>query len=86
MEVILTEPQKQVDSQIEARLSRICRSEWNKVNVVKGRKRKRTIPITYSNEIKELLALRQDLYNGRDPEEISAIICNGEIQNKFLKA
>ena len=82
----LTELQRQVDYQIEVRLERICQAEWRKVNIVNGKKRKRILPVTYSNEVTDLLTLRQELYNGRSPEEISGIITNGEIEYKFLNS
>ena len=38
-------------------------------------------------EAEELIAeAREELNEGRDPEEISAIITNGEIQNSYLNA
>lgn len=87
MQIELTELQKQVDQQIEARVSRICAAEWRKINVLpNGRVRRKTLPVTYPQVVIDLLGLRQELYNGRDPEEISAIISNGEIQNIYLNA
>ncbi len=87
MELILTDLQEQVDNQIEMRLSAICKAEWRAVNVLpNGRYRKKFKPVTYSQTVSDLLQLRQDLYNGVDPESISAAINNGEIQYKFEKS
>lgn len=87
MEIEPTDLQEQVDHQIERRLSRICMAEWRKVNILpNGRVRKKILQVTYPQVVADLLELRQDLYNGRDPEEISAIITNGEIQNSYLNA
>ncbi len=84
MELELTDLQKQVDAQIEARLSKICNVEWRAVNALpNGRYRKKFKPVTYSQTVFDLLQLRQDLYNGVDPESISATINNGEIQHQF---
>jgi hypothetical protein len=82
----LTDLQRQVDNQIETRLERICQAEWRAINILpNGRNRKKFKPVTYSQTVKDLLQLRQDLYNGADPEEISAQINSGEIQYQFLK-
>lgn len=87
MIVELTDLQSQVDSQIEMRIARICEAEYRRTNFLpNGRKRKKHVPYSVPHEVKELLALRNDLYDGRDPEEISAIITNGGIQDKFLKS
>lgn len=84
--ITLTDLQEQVDNQIEVRLSAICTAEWRKINVLpNGRNRKKFKPVTYSQEVWDLLKLRQDLYNGVDPEAISATINTGEIQHKFEK-
>lgn len=85
--ITLTDLQEQVDNQIEMRLKSICMAEWRKINVLlNGRNRKRFKPVTYSQEVADLLKLRQDLYNGVDPESISATINTGEIQYKFEKS
>ena len=61
--VTLTDLQEQVDNQIEMRLKSICMAEWRRVNVLlNGRNRKRFKPVTYSQEVADLLKLRQDLY------------------------
>lgn len=86
MEIELTELQRQVDNQIEQRLSRICRTEWEKVNLIKGNRRKKTVPVTYSQTVNDLLELRQMLYNGTDPEAIAATLNSGDIDYKFRKA
>lgn len=85
--VKLNNLQEQVDNQITIRLQRICGAEWRKANILpNGRRRKKTVPVTYSNEVHELLELRNLLYNGVDPEEISATINNGEINYRFLNS
>jgi len=86
MEIELTELQRQVDNQIEERLARICRAEWEKVNLIKGKMRKKRAPVTYSQTVNDLLELRQMLYNGTDPEAISATLNSGNIDYKFRKA
>lgn len=86
MEIEPTDLQEQVDQQIDIRLQRICQAEARKVNFVNGRWRKKMKPVTFPQEVNDLLSLRQDLYNGRDPEEISAIITNGAINYKFLNS
>jgi hypothetical protein len=85
MELELTELQEHVDLQIEARLKSICFNEWLKANPnYLGHKKPN--PVTYPVIVTNLLELRQELYAGRDPEEISSIICNGEYQYEFLKS
>lgn len=86
MEIELTNIQKQVDAQIESRLKRICFSEWLAANTKRGKLKRKPVPVTYSKEVRDLLQLRQDLYNGVDPEAISATINTGEIQDKFIKS
>ena len=83
----LTSLQTQVDNQIEARLQAICGAEARRVNMLpNGTWRKKMKQVTYSQEVWDLLDLRQDLYNGVDPEAISATINTGEIQYKFEKS
>lgn len=84
--LVLTNLQQQVDAQIESRLSSICRAEWEKVNKIKGKTRKRIKPVAYPAIVQELLDLRQSLYNGTDPEAISATITGGEIAHQFEKS
>lgn len=83
----LSNLQKQVDNQITLRLESICGAEWRKVNILpNGQKRKRIKPVTYSSEVTRLLELRQELYNGVDPEKIWAEINFGEINDKYWKS
>jgi len=86
MEIERTDSQERVDAQIETRLKRICFFEWLSANTKRGKLRRKPIPVTYSQEVRDLLKLRQDLYNGVDPEAISATITTGEIQYKFEKS
>jgi hypothetical protein len=87
MEIKLTDLQEQVDNQIEMRIKSICGAEARRVNMLpNGTWRKKMKPVTYSQEVHDLLKLRQDLYNGVDPEAISATINTGEIQYKFEKS
>lgn len=82
--ITLTDLQEQVDNQIEVRLQKICMAEAKKVNILpNGTWRKKMKQVTYSQEVHDLLKLRQDLYNGVDPEVISATLNFGEIDYKF---
>lgn len=85
--VLLSDLAKQVDAQIETRLSAICRAEWRGVNVLpNGRTRTVKKPVTYSATVGELLALRQSLYHGADPETIAATLATGQINHDFYAA
>lgn len=87
MEVILTNLQKQVDSAIDARISRICQAAYKKANILaNGRSRKKHAQYTLPAEVDQLLGLRQLLYSGYNPESIMAEVTNGAIQDKFLKS
>lgn len=87
MIVELTDLQRQVDNQIEMRIFRICAAEYRQANFLpNGRKRKKHVPYHVPSEVTDLLELRQELYNGRNPEEIAGIITNGAIEHKFLNS
>ncbi len=74
----------QVDAQIEVRLKSICLAEWRKTNVLpNGRVRRKMRQVTYPSSVKELLALRQSLYYGADPEAIAATLQTGQINHDF---
>ncbi len=82
--VILSDLAAQVDRQIEMRISAICQAEWRKVNVLpNGRIRRVAKQVTYPATVSELLSLRQSLYNGEDPESISATLMTGQINHDF---
>ena len=85
-QVELNNIQSQVDKQIEVRLKRICLAEWNAHTIGKnGRRKKNCGQMTYSCIVNDLLQLRQSLYNGIDPEVISAAMQTGEINQAFTK-
>jgi hypothetical protein len=87
MEITLTPIQEQVDSMIEARITRLSHAAWRAANILSdGRVRRKHKPFTHPQEVHDLLALRQDLYKGADPEAIAAQVTTGEIQEKFLKS
>jgi len=87
MQVILNDLQKQVDAQIAARLDRICQAEWKAhVTDKSGKRKKNPGPLTYSYIVQDLLQLRQCLYNGTSPQNVSACMMQGEIENAFMKA
>lgn len=86
-QVELNDLQKQVDAQIEARLQRICFSEWKSHSFEKnGKRKKRPGPMSYSCVVTDLLQLRQCLYNGAAPQDVSAAMMQGEIAYIFLKS
>lgn len=85
--VELNELQKQVDRQISARLKRICFAEWlAHVTDKSGKRKKKPGEMSYSYVVTDLLQLRQCLYNGMHPEDVSAAMQAGEIREAFLKA
>tara|TARA_R110000822_G_C15236272_1_gene485868 strand:+ start:63 stop:344 length:282 start_codon:yes stop_codon:yes gene_type:complete len=79
--------QIQVDKQLEARLTRICMAEWKAHTTGKnGKRKKNPRPMTYSYIVNDLLQLRQCLYTGMNPEDVSAAMQTGEINQAFTKA
>lgn len=86
-EVQLTDLQRQVDRQIQVRLDRICFAEWSAhVTGKNGKRKKNPGPMSYSYNVLDLLQLRQCLYEGTHPQDVSAAMMQGEIENAFLKS
>ena len=86
-QVELNNLQKQVDAQIEARLQRICLAEWKSHAFDKnGKRRKNPGQMSYSYVVTDLLQLRQCLYSGTAPQDVSAAMMQGEIEYTFLKS
>lgn len=87
MEVTLNNLQKQVDSAIDARIIRLSMSAYKEANFLpNGTRRRRYVPYTHPVEVSELLALKQKLYSGEDPEAIMATITGGGIEEAYFKA
>lgn len=87
MNTILTDTQRHVDAQIEARIFRLSHAAWKEANTLpSGRLRKTPATFSHPQEVHDLLAIRQRLYAGEDPETISAEVVGGDIQAAFLKA
>lgn len=87
MEIILTPLQIQVDEQINVRIARLSMAAYRAANILpNGRVRRKYKPYTHPTEVSDLLALKQELYAGRAPEEIAATITGGQFQESFLKA
>jgi len=83
----LNDLQKQVDRQIQSRLDRICFAEWKSHTTSKtGKKIKNPGPMSYSYAVKDLLQLRQCLYSGTAPQDVSAAMMQGEIEYTFLNS
>ena len=78
--------QDQVYSQIQARLARICSSEWEAAPKTKRGKLKR--PLQYSATVDRLIELSSQVISAStsEAEAISAEVTNGSLQNAFLKA
>ncbi len=87
MEITLTPIQKHVDSAINARIFALSQAAYVKANrLPNGTMRKNHVRFTHPQEVHDLLALRQALYNGADAEGIMHQITTGEIQHATFKA
>ena len=78
--------QDQIYSQIQARLARICSSEWEAAPKTKRGKLKR--PLQYSETVDRLIELSSQVLSAsdREAEAISAEVTNGSVQHAFLNA
>jgi len=78
--------QDQVYTQIQARLARICSSEWEAAPKTKRGKLKR--PLQYSETVDRLIELSSQVLsaNDREAEAISFEVTNGSVQHAFLNA
>jgi hypothetical protein len=78
--------QSHVYDQIQARLKRICASEYN--SAPKTRKGYLKRPLQYSETVGRLVKLSSAVLdmNAKDAEHVSYEITHGETQNAFLQA
>jgi hypothetical protein len=78
--------QDQIYSQIQARLARICSSEWDAAPKTKRGKLKR--PLQYSETVDRLIELSSQVLSAsdREAEAISFEVTNGSVQHAFLNA
>ena len=87
MVITLTPLQEQVDQAIDIRIKSLAEAAYIKANrLPNGRYRKKHVQYTLPQEVTDLLALRQELYKGVDPEAIMATITGGGIQHAFIKS
>ena len=77
--------QSQVYDMIQARIARICASEY--CNALGKRKRAR-LPVVYSETVHDLVKLSSDVLgmSASDAEGVAAQITTGEIQERFLNS
>ena len=77
--------QNQVYGQIQARLKRICASEYNAA--LKTRKGYLEKPLQYSETVEQLIKLASAVLDmsARDAEHVSYEITHGEFQNAFFR-
>jgi len=78
--------QNQVYKLIQTRIKRICHDTWTKAP--KNKKGRLKGPLTYPNEIDELVRLSSEVLD-MDPQNAEAVasaITNGSMQNAYLSA
>lgn len=79
--------ERQVDKQIDERISRIMMAEYKAEAFSKNGRLKKKFQLTPPTEVHELHDLRQKMYKSElTPEEVSATITCGSIQYKYLKS